>query len=124
MAVHVYKLGEGPRATREKRSRIETTDEWQKVLAHFANGIGIAQEVAVTFRPQDIKRLGLKNVKRTFLSMTNKQIKKMNLPYSAETFKENNIEVIRIFNEPILTSRAPREEQPASEAIPRKRRRA
>lgn len=103
MAIQVYTLGEGPRATRNKRKALENSEEWLMLKSKFAEGIKPFEEVIVTFTAQDRAKLRIKGPKRVFRDMANDWIRKAKLPYSVDAYTSEGNDVIKISNSPVIT---------------------
>ena len=103
MAINIYKLGEGPRATRNKRRTLENSDEWASLKAKMADGIKPFEEVVITFTAADKAKMHIKGPQRVFRDMAKEWIRKAGLPYSVDAYKSEGNDVVLVRNEPVLT---------------------
>ena len=104
MPIKVYPLGEGPRATRNKRRTLENSDEWASLKAKMADGIRPFEEVAITFTAADKAKMRIKGPQRVFRDMAKEWIRKAGLPYSVDAFKSEGNDVVLVRNEAALTN--------------------
>jgi len=107
MSITIYPLGEGPRATRNKRRTLENSDEWASLKAKMMDGIKPFEEVIITFTAQDKARMRIKGPQRVFRDMTKDFIRKAGLSYSVDAYKSEGNDVVLVRNEPVLTKQAP-----------------
>ena|SRR6185437_14191806 len=104
MPIKVYPLGEGPRATRNKRRTLENSDEWASLKAKMMDGIKPFEEVVITFSAQDKARMRIKGPQRVFRDMAKDFIRKAGLSYSVDAYKSEGNDVVLVRNKPALAS--------------------
>jgi hypothetical protein len=107
MAISIYPLGEGPRATRNKRRTLESSDEWASLKAKMMDGIKPFEEVVVTFTAQDKAKMRIKGPQRVFRDMAKEFIRKAGLSYTVDAYKSEGNDVVLVRNEPVLTKQPP-----------------
>lgn len=104
MAINVYPLGEEPRPTRNKRRTMEQSDEWISLKAKMAEGINPFEIIIVTFTAADKTKFRIKGPQRVFRDMAKDWIRKRHLPYSVDAYKSEGNDVVKVWNEPPITS--------------------
>ncbi len=94
MPLRVVRLDEVPPATRNKKRRLETTEEWAQLRAKLMDGLRPYEAVYVTFDQDTLKKLGLKTAGRILLYMVKQFIRKANLQYDAWRYHSEGKEIV------------------------------
>lgn len=96
MSVRVMDEEDVPKRKRVSVPRIMQTPDWLEAQSKLAVGIVKGKPVVIVFSPEEMKRYGIKNIRKSSIPIK-EYIKRLGLPYSVEarTTSEGGTVIIR-----------------------------
>lgn len=96
MPITMVKVNALPKPTRHKRRTMEGTSEWREARERIDAGLKKGDGFFVTFTPEQARKLGLKEISRTFKTMVREYVSRNELPYDVWRYRSNGTEVVAV----------------------------